>query len=320
MDEHSASHRRAALERRAHESARRVGSTAPRRVPVFVASALAAALVACRREAPTIVEAPDGPNPASPPAANDVAPVAPPADAEPPIARVVDTQDGCPDAPETINGYRDSDGCPDDVPPELAAFTGVLDGVRFAIDKDQLTPDSFPALDRIAAALQQHPDVQIEIQGHSDARSEVDQYSRCLTCRRADAIERYLIHRGIEAPRLRSVGYGESRPIDSNKTEAGRRRNRRVEIYLLGPDGAPAPAAPRPGEVVCLDRRTLRRAGGELQNCYPYACRAGRCLERCAAMTDCAGAHHPGELRTEGWPLECMPSGQCTPMPPEKVP
>lgn len=287
----------------------------------FIFTALAClALAACRRDAPTIVKSPAAKAATNPPTASAPAPdVVITEDAEPPVARTVETQDGCPDAPETINGYRDGDGCPDEVPPELVAFTGVVDGVRFAIEKDTLTPDSRPALDRIAAALRQHPDVTIEIQGHSDARSEAERYSRCLTCDRAKAIQSYLIAAGIEPPRLVAKGYGESRPIDSNKTEAGRRRNRRVEIYLRGPDGAPTPAAPRPGEFVCLDRRTLHRGDGTLQNCYPYACRAGRCLERCAAMTDCAGAHHPGELASEGWPLECMPSGQCTPMPPEKV-
>lgn len=89
---------------------------------------------------------------------------------------------------------------------------------------------------------------------------------------------------------------------------------------IVEPEPGPAPSAASPDSpVTCTDRRTLRRADGSTDDCYPYVCRAGACLTRCAAMTDCAGAHNRAEFPAEGWPLECMPSGQCTPMPPDKV-
>lgn len=72
-----------------------------------------------------------------------------------------------------------------------------------------------------------------------------------------------------------------------------------------------------PGE--CVDRHTRRTAGGAPQDCYPYVCRAGACLTRCDDRRDCAGAQDPSELATQGWPLECMPGGACTPMHPDKV-
>lgn len=281
------------------------------------------ALAACRRAAPPIDEAPaahESSPVASPPStAQQVASPARDATEVDPGVSAVAASDACPGAQETINGYLDGDGCPDELPADLAAITGVIDGLVFDFDKDTIKVASFPVLQRIAAVLQRYPDVKIEIRGHEDARSAEHRYSRCLTCNRARAVENYLVHTGIERPRLRSKGFGDSMPIDTNRTEAGRRRNRRVEILLLDPAGAPLSATPPTGVAGCVDRRTVRRADGSTESCYPYACRAGACLRRCAAMTDCGGAHHPGELQAEGWPLECMPSGECTPMPPEKV-
>lgn len=230
----------------------------------------------------------------------------PPAPPEPAIP----SDDACPDAPETVNGYADADGCPDGLPPDLAAILGVVDGLTFALEKDQITPASFPALDRIVDVLTRYPDVALEIAAHDGVRRE--EYSRCLSCRRADAVRKYLIAHGIEPARLVARGYGVDRPIADHRTEEGRRKNLRVELTLLGPP-------PPPPGFTCTDRRTLRRADGTTQDCYPYVCRAGACLTRCDAMTDCAGAHTRAEFPAQGWPLECMPGGQCTPMPPDKV-
>lgn len=270
--------------------------------------------------APTPDEAPT-----SPPAAattdspRGVASAATSASPPAPDPIALDTRDACPEEPETPNGYLDDDGCPDHLPDDLAAITGVLDGVTFDLEKDTIRPASRPVLDHLVEVLTRYPDVEIEIQVHSDPERDEAIRSRCLTCRRAKAIAHYLINNGIESARVRHQGYGSERPLASNSTPAGRRQNRRVEIILLGPGGRPLPPEARPAAATCVDRRTLRAADGSTTNCYPYACRDGACLRRCASMTECGGAHHPGELAREGWPLECMPSGECTPMPPEKV-
>ena len=303
-------------------SATRVPHRRPRVESFFGLAAILAASLACRRDvveptgSPTTTSqssAPAGPSP-DPRDAPTIAAT----DVDPPQASV-EASDRCPGEAETINGYLDGDGCPDALPDDLAAITGVLADVAFDIEKDTLKRPSFAALDRIAAVLKKYPDVSIEIGGHEDARPDHESYSRCLTCRRADAIERYFVHSGIEAVRLRSQGYGATRPIDTNRTEAGRRRNRRVEIRILDPGGRPFEPVVPSGDAGCVDRRTARRADGGTENCYPYACRAGACLKSCREMKDCAGAHVPGEMASEGWPLECMPSGQCTPMHPDKV-
>lgn len=222
--------------------------------------------------------------------------------------------DACPDQAETRNGFQDDDGCADAVPTELAEVLGVVTGIVFELEKDIIRLQvARPVLDRLVEVLARHPGVVIEVAVHSDLLSESDRYSRCLTCKRAEAIAAYLIQHGIDRGRVIARGYADSRPIASHKTAAGRRQNRRVEISLVS-TGVPVATA-----AACIDQRTLRGVGGEQHDCYPYLCRAGACLKRCEHRRDCAGAQEPSELATMGWPLECMPSGECTPMPPDKV-
>ncbi len=145
----------------------------------------------------------------------------------------ITSSDDCPDAPETRNGYRDADGCPDDLPPELAAITGVIEGVVFELDKDIIRAGtSREVLDGIAEVLQRVPEVQVEIRVHTAHEPGMQSYGRCLSCRRADAIRNYLISRGVEPTRLVARGYESSLPIADNRTPEGRRRNRRVELVL----------------------------------------------------------------------------------------
>jgi outer membrane protein OmpA-like peptidoglycan-associated protein len=74
--------------------------------------------------------------------------------------------------------------------------------------------------------------VEIEIAGHTDSRGSED-YNRRLSQGRTQAVVDYLISQGIAPHRLRAVGYGESRPIDTNDTEEGRAKNRRVEFTVV---------------------------------------------------------------------------------------
>jgi outer membrane protein OmpA-like peptidoglycan-associated protein len=247
------------------------------------------------------------------PTVSAAAPPEPVADVEPEPTTLA-SGDACLERGETRNGFEDDDGCPDEVPPDLAVNLGVVSGITFAIDKDIIKMDSSRAtLDRLVDALTRHPGVKIEIGVHSDRESESGRYSRCLTCKRAEAIARYLVEKGVDRERVRHQGYGADRPIADDRTADGRRRNRRIEIHLLS-DGMPVEAPSG-----CLDRRTLLRIGGTHQDCYPYVCRTGRCLTRCDDRRDCAGAQDPSELASQGWPLECMPGGDCTPMHPDKV-
>ena len=80
--------------------------------------------------------------------------------------------------------------------------------------------------------LRGQPGMQILIAGHTDSMGS-DAYNLALSRGRAASVERYLIEQGIAPQRLRSQGFGESRPIASNDTEEGRRQNRRVEFQVL---------------------------------------------------------------------------------------
>lgn len=109
-----------------------------------------------------------------------------------------------------------------------------LKGVYFDFDKATIRPESYPVLDDAAKILTDNSKILVEIQGHTDSQGP-DSYNQSLSERRAYAVVDYLVKfKGIEINRLRSVGYGESKPIASNDTKEGRALNRRVEFVILG--------------------------------------------------------------------------------------
>ena len=73
-----------------------------------------------------------------------------------------------PDQPETKNGFQDEDGCPDEIPAKLKAFTGVIQGINFKVGSADLLPASNKVLDKAVAVLTEFPDLKLEIQGHTD--------------------------------------------------------------------------------------------------------------------------------------------------------
>jgi outer membrane protein OmpA-like peptidoglycan-associated protein len=162
---------------------------------------------------------------------------------------ILGSRDKCPDQPETVNGYKDDDGCPDEVPPELKKFTGIIQGINFKTNSDKLLKNSFPLLDRAVKVLNDFPEVRLEISGHTDNRGKGD-YNRDLSQKRADSVKSYMVAHGVAADRLEAVGYGMDRPVATNKTQAGRSKNRRTEFTLInkgGRDAGPrAPALPPP--------------------------------------------------------------------------
>lgn len=135
---------------------------------------------------------------------------------------VNDCDDRCPNtARGTVVG---PDGC------ELRVAID-LRGVEFDFDKSTLRPESRQTLDEATEVLRQYPDIRVEVAGHTDSIGS-DEYNQGLSERRSKAVYDYLVGNGIDAGRLNSQGYGESRPIADNATREGRQRNRRVELVV----------------------------------------------------------------------------------------
>lgn len=105
--------------------------------------------------------------------------------------------------------------------------------IHFEFNKAAVRKISFPILDDIAEVLKLNPDIQkIRVEGHTDDIGN-DEYNLNLSGARAGAVRDYLIQRGIEESRVTAVGYGETRPIDSNENDLGRAKNRRTEFTVL---------------------------------------------------------------------------------------
>ncbi|MGE5154608.1 MAG: OmpA family protein [Bdellovibrio bacteriovorus] len=106
--------------------------------------------------------------------------------------------------------------------------------LRFQSGMAVLPRGELPSLDRIAELLTQHPGLSALIEGHTDSAGP-DEINLELSKARAEAVRQALIERGVPAERLTAEGAGESRPIAENSTAAGRRQNRRVEVYVIEP-------------------------------------------------------------------------------------
>jgi outer membrane protein OmpA-like peptidoglycan-associated protein len=110
--------------------------------------------------------------------------------------------------------------------------TFVLKDIFFEFDKSTILQQSFFELMRLITLLNTYPDMQIEVGGHTDSKGS-DSYNQRLSESRAKAVADYLISKGISERRLQYRGYGKSKPIDTNETEEGRARNRRVEFKIM---------------------------------------------------------------------------------------
>lgn len=136
--------------------------------------------------------------------------------------------------PNTAPGQSvDATGCPNlFVMEEGRARPLVLRGVRFETGKSALRPESYAALDEVAASLLANPTVRIEIAGHTDNTGSRALNQR-LSLQRAQAVRAYLASKGVRPDRMVARGYGPDRPIAPNTTPEGREQNRRVELHLI---------------------------------------------------------------------------------------
>ena len=143
----------------------------------------------------------------------------------------IDSEDKCPAEAEIVNGFQDSDGCPDAIPAAVKRFTGKIDGINFASGRSTIRRSSYKKLNQAVVVLIKYPDLRLIIEGYTDSAGR-EAANQALSQKRADAVKAYFVKKGVDENRLTSIGYGEDRPIASNKTRRGRAQNRRIEFKL----------------------------------------------------------------------------------------
>jgi OmpA-OmpF porin, OOP family len=141
---------------------------------------------------------------------------------------IPDIADKCPNQPETINGWQDDDGCPDQV---IAELTGI------GFDENSATIDGYSneILEHAYRILRDNPRLQVEISGHTSSEGDAD-FNLDLSLKRANAVKAWLVKKGIVEKRMFTIGHGADKPIGDNAHSDGRRKNRRIEFRILGPD------------------------------------------------------------------------------------
>ncbi|MGF6555304.1 OOP family OmpA-OmpF porin [Pseudomonas sp. S30_BP2TU TE3576] len=151
---------------------------------------------------------------------------------------VFDRRDRCPDTP--ANTPVDHHGCP--MPqypasdksgsgPAQSEVITLSDDVLFAFNQSDLTPTAKSQLDALMSKFEDAGVVSIKVVGHTDSVG-ADAYNQALSERRASSVAEYLLSQGVAPNKVTSEGKGESQPIADNETEAGRAKNRRVDLHI----------------------------------------------------------------------------------------
>ena len=140
---------------------------------------------------------------------------------------VLDKDDECPD----VAGTAANNGCPEPTVEVVNELNEYSNTVLFDLNKATIRPESEEALQSIHDIMHEYSNTVFHIEGHTDSTGS-EAYNQKLSKERAASVRDFLIKLGIPSNRLTSEGYGESRPIATNNTAAGRQENRRVEISL----------------------------------------------------------------------------------------
>ncbi|WP_310993334.1 OmpA family protein [Aequorivita marina] len=140
---------------------------------------------------------------------------------------VIDKDDQCPDVAGTVA----NNGCPEVSVEIIKQLNEYSKTVLFDLNKSTIRKESYGALQSMVDIMKEYPTASFHIGGHTDSSGR-DSYNMKLSKERAASVKDYLVTIGMDGSRLSSEGYGEEKPIATNKTAAGRQQNRRVEISL----------------------------------------------------------------------------------------
>ena len=111
----------------------------------------------------------------------------------------------------------------------------IFDNLNFAFGKADIKKESLPYLDKLADTLNKSKDWTLEIQGHTDDKGS-DDFNMKLSQNRADSVRNYLITKGVLSDIIIAKGFGESKPLVTNDSDANREKNRRVEFKITKPN------------------------------------------------------------------------------------
>lgn len=140
---------------------------------------------------------------------------------------VHDGIDKCP----TVAGPKSNEGCPELKQEIKQLFQKALQGIQFETGKAVIKKQSNGILDAVVKMMKENPNYKLIIEGHTDDVGD-DQANMTLSQNRAEAVAKYLISNGVDPLKVSATGYGETKPVDTNKTKAGKARNRRVELKV----------------------------------------------------------------------------------------
>jgi len=143
---------------------------------------------------------------------------------------IPDSVDNCPDDAEDLNGLKDDDGCPDGVGVRGSNNFYLIGDDIFSPNSSKIKIEGKKYLDEIMDILQKSPDKKWRIEGHMDSSGD-SRFLRTLSLERAKAVLEYFTYfGGLKRENFKVFGLGDKSPIADNKTEEGRKRNRRIEI------------------------------------------------------------------------------------------
>ena len=143
---------------------------------------------------------------------------------------VADKDDDCP----TVAGPASNKGCPETTKEVVENLTTEARSVYFDSGKSTLKGNGTPArLDAMKEILKNYPNAKFAVEGYTDTDGS-EKYNQKLSEARANAVKNALVARGINADNLSAVGFGETKPVDTNKSKAGKGKNRRTEVKHIG--------------------------------------------------------------------------------------